>query len=352
MLYGLWYVVSAIATALFPTQQQAELLFAGDAMQHTGQIEAARRSGGATYDYSECFTQVAPYVKAADFAVVNLEAPLGGKPYAGYPCFSAPDEYAQALIDAGFDMMLTANNHTLDRRDAGLHRTLKVLDQMKVMHLGTYHDRVDHDTLTPKIVNVKGFKIAFLNYTYGTNGFTVSGTARVNYINHEQMRKDVADSRRNGAEIVAVCIHWGEEYHLLPNAAQRKEAEFLSSLDVDMIIGGHPHVIQPMEMRTNHSGRPMLLVYSLGNFISNMKTTDTRGGAMVKVTLRRDATGRASVADAKYSMVFTTPGNYKLVPADKSNDSRATAFRQSAESIFRKYNVNVTCDSTFNYTNN
>ena len=351
MLYGVWYAVGALLAVLFPVPRQAEILFAGDAMQHAGQIEAARRNGGATYDYSECFSQIAPYVKSADFAVVNLEAPLGGKPYTGYPCFSAPDEYAQALIDAGFDMMLTANNHTLDRRDAGLHRTLRVLDSLGVTHLGTYHDTADRDSLTPKIVDVNGFKVAFLNYTYGTNGFTATKTAKVNYINHDEISADVHSARSQGAEIVAVCIHWGEEYKLLPNAAQRREAEFLSQLDVDMIIGGHPHVIQPMEMRTNKAGRPMLLVYSLGNFISNMKTTDTRGGAMVKVHLHRDAQGRAMVTGAKYSLVFTTPGTYHLLPVDKSTDSRADAFRRSAEAIFGKYNVNVTCDSTFNYAN-
>ena len=141
------------------------LVFAGDAMQHDRQIAAAR--SGGVYDYSACFANVADYVESADYAVVNLECSLGGKPYTGYPCFSAPDSFAMALRNAGFDLFLHANNHCLDRRDAGLVRTLDVLDEMRIPHIGTYRCQAERDSLSPYIVTVKGMKIAFLNYTYG-----------------------------------------------------------------------------------------------------------------------------------------------------------------------------------------
>lgn len=328
----------------------ATMLFAGDAMQHAAQIEAARRADGS-HDYAGCFDSIADYVAEADFAVVNFEASLGGRPYTGYPCFSAPDSYARALADAGFDLMLLANNHILDRRDRGLHRTISTLDSLRIPHIGIYHDAAARDSLSPRIVDVGGFRVALLNYTYGTNGIEVQGGAVVNYIDPDRIKAEIAGARSRGAEIVAACIHWGDEYKLLPNRRQTQLADRLAEAGADMIIGGHPHVIQPMEMRTGADGRNILVVYSLGNFISNMKTADTRGGAMVKVTLERDSTGRAHVGGAAYSLVYTEPAaaghNFRLVPAHRSADPRAARFRSNAERIFSSHNINVSSDSLF-----
>ena len=140
--------------------EKADIVFAGDAMQHKAQIDAASRGGGV-YDYSDCFKALSPYISDADYAVVNLETPLGGEPYSGYPCFSAPDSYLDALTDAGFDMMLTANNHTLDKRDRGLVRTLDKLDERNVTHLGTYRNAAERDSVLPMIVDIAGFKVGF-----------------------------------------------------------------------------------------------------------------------------------------------------------------------------------------------
>lgn len=341
-------IVSAIAV-----QQEATIVFAGDAMQHSAQIEAARRSDG-TYDYSECFSGIAPYVTSADYAVVNLETPLGGKPYSGYPCFCAPDSYATALKDAGFDLMLTANNHILDRRDRGLARTIQELDRQDISHIGTYVNPAARDSVLPFIETINGFRVGFLNYTYGTNGITATGDVVVDYIDRETMHRDIARTRQAGAEIVTVAIHWGNEYKMLPDRPQKAIAEFLKNEGVDIIMGGHPHVIQPMELTHDSiSERNTLTVYSLGNFISNMKTRDTRGGALVKVTLRRDSTGKAAVSEASYRLVFTIPperagSNYRLVYAD-SCDSRqwqyhCNSFTSSALSVLDRHNINVARD--------
>lgn len=327
--------------------QRAELLFAGDAMMHDSQISVARKADG--YSFEGYFDSIRPLVESADFAVVNFEASLGGKPYRGYPCFSAPDEYPTALTEAGFDFFLLANNHILDRRDKGLHRTISMLDSLKIPHAGIYHDASARDSLVPAIVDVNGFKIGLLNYTYGTNGITIQGNAVVDYIDTARISADVSNARGAGAELIAACMHWGDEYHLLPNASQKNLANKLADLGVDMIIGGHPHVIQTMEMRSAPSGRNTLVVYSLGNFISNMKTTDTRGGALVRVTLERDSAGVARVASAAYSLVFTEPPtattNYRLVPARKSSDPRARSFLKNADRIFSSHNINVPEDS-------
>lgn len=336
---------------LLNASQEVELLFAGDAMQHIAQIENAKRAGG-TYDYSSCFKYLEPDIAAADWAVVNLELPLGGKPYSGYPCFSAPDEFALQLKKSGFDLFLTANNHCLDRGDAGLKRTIETLDRYGIGHTGTYRNVADRDTLMPYVADVEGIKIAFLNYTYGTNGITVQGDGVVNYIDRAKILEDMDEGRRKGAELLCVCLHWGDEYNMLPNKAQKDLANFLIDNGADMIIGGHPHVVQPMEIRHSRKyDKDVLVVYSLGNFISNMKTRDTRGGAMVKVRLGRDDKG-ARLKGASYMLFYTqspTRGGegYILVPEGRADLPDAThkagfnAFMRSAKAVLEKYNAEV-----------
>lgn len=326
--------------ARLPEHRSATLLFAGDAMMHEAQIAASRTRQG-THDFSGCFDRVRPIIEEADFAIVNFEAPLGGKPYTGYPCFSAPDEYPRALTDAGFDFFLLANNHILDRRDRGLHRTIATLDSLGIPHTGVYHNAEARDSLAPKIVNVNDFKIGMLNYTYGTNGISVQGDAVVDYISLENIKTDVEAARTAGAELIAACVHWGDEYHLLPNASQKKLANELVDIGCDLVIGGHPHVVQPMALHTRPDGSRALIVYSLGNFISNMRTTDTRGGALVHIRLERDSLGKARIASANYSLVFVEPGKFRLTDPAESNDYRARAFEKNARSLFDKHNQNV-----------
>lgn len=327
--------------------EHATLLFAGDAMMHKSQLAAAQQPDGS-YAFDECFAGLAPVISAADYAVVNLEAPLGGKPYAGYPCFCMPDSYGFALRDAGFDMLLTANNHTLDRNDRGLRRTVTMLDSIGVHHLGTYANPAARAQSIPYIVDVKGFKIGFLNYTYGTNGIKPQTDAVVDYIDEALIKRDIAATRQAGAELVCVAIHWGIEYKLLPNAEQKRLADALLAQDVDMVIGGHPHVIQPMEMRSRDDGRRQLLVYSLGNFISGMRTTDCRGGAMVEAYISRSPQGEARIDSAAYRLVFTeepkTAGaNFRVVEADSATTwlPQRDAFVSSATRIFSTHNIDV-----------
>lgn len=336
--------------SLLSHPHRAEIVFAGDAMQHQSQLDDAHRGDGR-YDYSDCFRDVKAYVDSADYAVVNLETPLAGGRYSGYPCFNAPDEYMEALRETGFDMLLLANNHMLDRRDLGLMTTLEKMRERGVDHTGIYFNAADRDTIVPVIKSINGIKVGFLNYTYGTNGFTVKGEAKIDYIDRKQIAEDVRKAREKGAEIVTVCPHWGDEYVKLAPKRVKAMADYIASLGVDVIIGGHPHVIQPMEFRPNpaDSTKRTLVVYSLGNFFSGMRTTDTRGGALVSVGLERDSLGRAIVKDASYRLVYTVPPemdakrpHYHLVyPSDTVPDSRCKLFEEAAERIFRKHNREV-----------
>lgn len=352
------------------TQSEAVLLFAGDAMQHKAQLDAAN-NGDGTYSYTECFEAVKDLVSDADFATVNLETPLGGKPYRGYPCFSAPDSYAVALVETGFDLILTANNHTLDARDRGVRRTIAALDSLAIPHIGSYLDSDTRKKEIPLIINIKGFNVGFLNYTYGTNGIKVQGDVVVDYIDKEIIATDIVATRRAGAEILCVAMHWGDEYQLLPNKSQKNLAQWLCEQGVDIIFGGHPHVIQPMELIENKvTGRKTALFYSLGNFISNMKTRDTRGGVISRVTLKRDSIGIAYVDNLSYELIFTIPplkrdDTFKIYSVNdaifdktfQSNTNQGSqtvthlpasilekkeAFVTSATNIFNRHNKNVT----------
>lgn len=329
------------------------LLFAGDLMQHQGQIDAARQPDG-TYDYAPCFQYVREEVSRADVAIANLEVTLAGRPYRGYPQFSAPDAYAQAIKDAGFDILLTANNHCLDRRQRGLERTIHVLDSLQVPYVGTYINRNARERLYPHIIQKNGFRIALLSYTYATNGIQVSEPNVVNYIDKEQILKDIAKARSLKADVIIACMHWGIEYRLMPERQERDMADWLIANGVDHVIGGHPHVLQPMEVRPDaHTAARHVVVYSLGNYISNMSAPNTDGGAMLKLELKRIGHITA-LADCSYSLVWTSRpslrggGNYLLYPAARPPKNIKTAertrldrFLQSARNLFRKSNIGI-----------
>lgn len=333
----------------------AELIFVGDAMQHQAQLDQAKSEGEFNYyDYSGCFNLIAPTITAADYAVCNLEVPLGGGPdYSGYPCFSAPDSFAKALYDAGFDLMLTANNHCLDRRDKGARNTLKALDRMGIDHIGTYDTALQRDSLVPFITDIKGIKFAFLNYTYGTNGIEPREGIEVATIDRKKISEEIDRARAAGAEMVVVTMHWGVEYVLLENEQQRSLADFLVEKDVDLVIGAHPHVIQPMKIvRNPKTGKEILVVYSLGNFISNMKTADTRGGALVKVMIERDAEGKPRIKNAVYDTLFAAKPygkgtNFQVIPSwmpekiPSAQKAHWELFERGAKKIFDTHNIGV-----------
>lgn len=349
-------VSAADVTTSAPAEAEAVLYFVGDAMQHQDQLDRARQLGAGNYDYSECFTLIRPIVQQADYAVVNLEVPLGGGKggYTGFPCFSAPDQFAVALKDAGFDLFLTANNHTLDRSDAGLRRTLHVLDSIGVDHTGTYNDASSRVDKVPFVKDVNGIKIAFLNYTYGTNGLEAKDDAEVSLIDKQVMKAEMDMARKAGAELIVVCPHWGVEYVLTENETQRDLAQFLVENGADMVIGSHPHVIQPMKViHSEARDKDCLVVYSLGNFISNMKTGDTRGGASVTCRVRRDASGKAFFESAVYDTFYSAKpdggsrSNFRVIPSAQESyiPSAQTGwwktFDTSARRVFDAHNVNV-----------
>lgn len=331
--------------------QKITLLFAGDLMQHQGQIDAARTPTG--YNYSDCFTHVKEEISRADIAIGNLEVTLAGKPYTGYPAFSAPDEYLTAIKEAGFDLLITANNHCLDRSKKGLERTILMLDSLHLPHAGTYLNEEVRTQSYPLILEQNGFRIALLNYTYGTNGIKVIRPNVVNYIDKERMSKDIEAAKAQQPDVIIACMHWGIEYHSLPSQEQILLTDWLLQQGVTHVIGSHPHVVQPMELRTDSlTGRQHAVAYSLGNFISNMSAPRTDGGLLFKMELTKDSTTR--VSNCGYSLVWTgrpvhtKKKNHALYPVNFPTDSlpeaarnRLKIFTDDARTLFRKHNQGI-----------
>ena len=272
---------------VYAQDRQVTLLFVGDLMQHQAQIDAARRADGS-YDYTHCFALVKERIQRADLAIGNLEVTLGGEPYRGYPQFSAPDEYLHALKDAGFDILATANNHSLDRRRRGLERTLALIDSAGLHAVGTYRDATDRAHRYPLLVEKNGIRIAMLCATYGTNGIATTPPNIVNSLDRTELAGDIRTARAMRPDAIIAIVHWGNEYQQQPTVEQRDLAHWLVSQGVDHVIGSHPHVVQPIEMKP-HADYPThhAIVYSLGNYVSNMSIAHGDVGLCVELTIEK-----------------------------------------------------------------
>ena len=266
------------------------LLFAGDVMGHAPQISSAQLIKDKKYDYEPCFEYVRPIVSNADLAIANLELTLPGKPpYTGYPMFRSPDALAEALKNAGFDVLVTANNHSNDARGAGVISTIRTLDRLKLSHTGTFADARERDAEYPLMLSKNGFRLALLNYTYGTNGVPTDSPTIVNLIDKTIIAADLEKAKSLKPHYIIAFMHWGLEYQLTENAEQRALAAFLARNGADLIIGSHPHVVQPVRQeQTTTPEEPdknVVVVYSLGNYISNQLKPHTDGGIMFEVEL-------------------------------------------------------------------
>ena len=331
------------------TTYRISLLFAGDLMQHEDQFKFALNDDG-TYDYSECFQYIKHEIESADIAVANFETTLAGPPYHGYPNFCSPDKFLVDCMAAGFDIMLTANNHTCDRRQAGLERTIHVMDSVGIQHLGTYLDTASFVQNYPLLVEKNGFRIAMLNYTYAINGATVHAPNIVNRIDSAKISIDIEKAKNMEPDAIIAFMHWGEEYKLEPVSSQKKMADWLFEKGVTHIIGGHPHVVEPIEIRTDSiTGEKHLLAYSLGNFISNSTRQNTYAEMTIRLDLEKDSTVRISNCDYSLYFVSNPPNNgrkqFRIYPVTVP-DSLLNAFES-----YRKHIVTDTIRAFLNENN-
>ena len=298
----------------------SHLLVAGDVMTHMPITTDAFVSASGTYQFDHMLQDASEQLAGGDYALANLETVLAGGPnYSGYPCFNAPDSLAEDLKEAGFDLLTTANNHRMDQRTAGVYRTLDVLDEAGLAHVGTYRSQAERDERSGIVVaDVGGVSVAFLSYTYGLNGFRLPQDEfyAVNLFNldyyttlanpdYERLQADLAAARALDADLIAVIIHWGVEYQNAPNGHQTSLAQFLVEQGADLVLGGHPHVLQPYETIsvTGWDGqeRNGFVCYSLGNFISNQPDLETRTTAILDLELTNDPeSGDTVLTDVSY----------------------------------------------------
>ena len=335
-----------------PPPTTATLAVCGDVMSHMPVTNDAWEEEQGVYDYRPIWAQAEPYIQAADYAVANLETTLSETgPYSGFPAFRSPAALAGSLAGAGFDLMLTANNHCLDRGFDGLVSTLDALDEAGLAHVGTYRTQEEQAAGRIHLADVGGISVAFLGYTYGTNGIPVPSGREyaVALFNTDYMttlstpdtgriEADLAAARALEPDLIAVLIHWGVEYQTAQNSYQEQIADLLIENGADLVLGGHPHVPQPIEMRTvtaeDGSERTGFVCWSLGNFISSQVDPLTDVTAVLTVELTRDnITGETAVTGWEYvpmlmvrrngtERVFTLT-DASTVPADTSAELAA-----------------------------
>lgn len=283
----------------------------GDIMCHDSQYKDAYVRNTDSYDFSYVFSDVQKYLQVADIAVGNLETTFAGKErgYSNYPTFNTPEQLAYNLKTLGIDVLSTANNHSLDKGYNGLVSTLNFLDDAGIAHTGTYASSENQNKIL--IQNVKGMSIAFLSFSYGTNGIPVpSGKDYcINLIDEDLIAKQIELAKEQEPDMICVFMHWGIEYQTKQNKTQNELADFLFQNGVDVILGGHPHVLQPMEKRqitlADGTTKDGFIIYSLGNFISGQKDLDTKSSAILNLNITKNGeTGKISINEATYIPVY------------------------------------------------
>ena len=356
--------VSISAPSETPKTYTATVAATGDLLIHQAIFEAAEQEDG-NYDFNKMFEHFKSYVSEADYAVANLETTFAGTDlgykFTGSPCFNSPDAIAEAAKNAGFDMLLTANNHAYDTRLKGMKRTAETVDSLGLDRLGTYLDTKEKRYIVKEINNIK---IGMVCYTYETdrnensvalNGIAMSEEAAglVNAFSYGEldnfytkMETHIADMKADGAEAIMLFIHWGDEYYTEENATQRKIAQKMCDLGVDVIVGGHPHMIQPVDLLTSSidENHKTVCLYSMGDTLCNIPGSRNGkeagyalDGVLFSVTFFKDVDGTVSVQSADilpiycniYTSVKTGKPDYEIIPLDKNVVDWQAAFNLS-----------------------
>ena len=294
----------------------------GDILIHTRVYEDARTED--SYDFKRMLAPVKKMLEEPDFTIANQESLAGGSKLglSGYPAFNSPYEITDALVDAGIDLVTLANNHSLDKGEKGIQSSLAYYDKIGMPYVGMHKDELDAST--ERILSIQGIKVGFLSYTYGTNGIQVPDGKDylVNYLEDKKIISDLKNMR-DKADIILVNAHWGNEYERTPSDEQRRLAKLMAENGADVIIGHHPHVLQPIEWLKHDNGET-LVVYSLGNFLSGQVRDYKDIGGMVTVEIEKtwnEKGSKTSVLNPSFSptyMVSSNEKNYEVRPFEEA----------------------------------
>lgn len=349
-------------------ESYATVLSIGDIMAHSTQLTGAKTTDG--YDFSDFFKELKPYFQKSDLNIANLELTFGGTEsgsFRGYPTFNTPDQLATDIKNAGINMLMTANNHSYDTSSFGFNRTQTVLNDLGIAYTGT---KLSEDNQNYIVKEVNNIKIGIVNYTYETkiqqagrkylNGILIKEQDQnlINSFSTENLTKFygeakqvIADMKKDGAEYITFYMHWGEEYQLTANTWQKSIAQELSNMGVDMIIGGHPHVVQPMELIHSQDGQnTTVCIYSLGNavsnqrreLISNSRKGHTEDGVIFSYTLKKSSDGQVTLDDVDiiptWVRKYQSNGyKYTIYPIEDL-DTAKTKYPEIASKLEESYN--------------
>lgn len=299
-----------------PTEKSTEasapvtlkMLSVGDNLIHDGIYEQAKkRADGNGYDFSYCYARVKSTVEAADIATINQET-IVAKSYApsGYPLFNSPQELGTEVVKTGVDVVSLANNHMLDKTAKGLQEAIDFWDASGIVRTGAYKDEADLNKV--EYIEKNGLKIGLIGITQYTNGLSLPGGSELRYIltTDEVTIERKIKAAKETCDVVLVNVHWGSEYTTTPSADQRNLAKKMAQWGANVIIGHHPHVIQPVEWIENADGTRTLVAYSLGNFISQQNTAARVIGGMLHYSVSKDfSTGKVTVSDVSFETIVT-----------------------------------------------
>ena len=282
----------------------------GDTLCHNTQYWDAYNSKTNEYDFSYVYEDIKNYTLSSDITIGSLETTFAGKEkgYSNYPTFNTPDSLATALKNIGVDVVSLAGNHALDYGYTGLCRTIDVFNNIGLSHLGTYKTAEDQEKILIK--DVKGVKIAFINYTYGTNGIPVPSGKEfcVNLIDKDFIKKQINQAKEQNVDMIVACMHWGTEYRTTANSEQKDLANFLFENGVDVILGNHPHVLEPMEKKTitlqDGTTKEVFVVYALGNFTADQRDEITRDSAILNLTITKNSDSKISIDKVNYVPIY------------------------------------------------
>jgi poly-gamma-glutamate synthesis protein (capsule biosynthesis protein) len=320
----------------------------GDLMCHAPQFEYSR-VGKDSFDFKPVYRNVKKYLESSDFTFGNLETVTAGKEnggYTGYPFFNTPASYITALKDVGFDLLVTANNHSLDRSEKGILKTISEIDSRNLNYVGTYSSQRDRDSI--RIFDVKGIRIAILAYSYGTNDNPIPKGKNylINLIEYELIEKDIQSARKDGAELVLVHFHFGEEYQREPVQFQKDVVNKTIELGADIIIGGHPHVLQPVNFyKTNNAKLDSgFVAYSMGNFFSNQQNRYKDAGMILTLNIKKDFVKNIfEISGVNYLSTWVFKGNttigkeYVIMPSTNISDTTISLSNSEKEKMNQSF---------------
>ena len=300
-----------IVEKIIPEDITINMTVAGDILCHNTNFWDAYVAELDDYDFSYSFEDIKKYFDNADVAIGVLETNFAGRDigYTNYPLFNSPEHLATDLKELGIDILGTANNHCLDKGFSGMVSTLEELDKAGIDHMGTY--ATEEDSKEYLIKDVKGIKMAFLTYTYGTNGIPIPTGKEfsVNITDKEKILADLENVKKENVDVICVNMHWGDEYSLKPNSNQKDLADFLFENGVDLILGSHTHCLEPMEKRTitmeDGTTKDGFIIYSLGNFMSGQKHENSRQSVILDIQLTKNGeTNKISVDSVTYTPIY------------------------------------------------